>query len=59
MSPAATLARVREHGVLLSLAGGNVLRFTPPLCVTPSEIDEGVAVVRRCSSKRRAKDEAS
>ena len=45
--PAATLARVREGGVLLSLAGADVLRFTPPLCVTRAEIDEGLAVVRK------------
>ena len=43
----ATLASIREGGVLLSLAGGDVLRFTPPLCVTEAEIDEGVAVVER------------
>jgi acetylornithine/succinyldiaminopimelate/putrescine aminotransferase len=46
VNPAATLARVREQGVLLSLAGADVLRFTPPLCVTPAELDEGLAVVR-------------
>lgn len=43
--PRATLAAVRDRGVLLSLAGGNVLRFSPPLNVTGEEIDEGVAVV--------------
>ncbi|MFI5308901.1 MAG: aspartate aminotransferase family protein [Polyangiales bacterium] len=46
VDPAATLAAVRERGVLLSLAGANVLRFTPPLCVTREEIDEGIGVVR-------------
>jgi acetylornithine/N-succinyldiaminopimelate aminotransferase len=44
--PRATLARIRERGVLLSLAGADVLRFTPPLCVTRSEIDEGLEIVR-------------
>ena len=43
--PAAVLAKVRDRRVLMSLAGGNVLRFTPPLCVTADEIDEGFAVV--------------
>lgn len=43
--PAAVLASIRERGVLLSLAGGNVLRFSPPLCVTREEIDQGVSVV--------------
>jgi predicted acetylornithine/succinylornithine family transaminase len=47
VDPAATLAKLRDAGVLLSLAGGNVLRFTPPLCVSAQEIDEGVAVVER------------
>jgi acetylornithine/N-succinyldiaminopimelate aminotransferase len=45
--PAALLAAIREAGVLLSIAGGNVLRFTPPLCVTASEIDEGIAIIER------------
>jgi predicted acetylornithine/succinylornithine family transaminase len=45
VDPAGVLGAVRQRGVLLSLAGGDVLRFTPPLCVTPEEIDEGLAVV--------------
>jgi len=48
--PAALLGAIREAGVLLSIAGGNVLRFTPPLCVTAAEIDEGVAIVERVLS---------
>ncbi|MGD8860289.1 MAG: acetylornithine/succinylornithine family transaminase [Myxococcales bacterium] len=47
IDPAATLGAVRDHGVLLSLAGGDVLRFTPPLCVTTEELDEGLAAVER------------
>jgi predicted acetylornithine/succinylornithine family transaminase len=46
VDPVAALAAVRERGVLLSLAGANVLRFTPPLSVTREEIDEGIAAVR-------------
>lgn len=46
VDPRATLGAVRERGVLLSLAGGDVLRFSPPLNVTTDEIDEGIAVVR-------------
>lgn len=46
VTPAEVLAKVREHGVLLSLAGGNVLRFSPPLCVSEEELAEGVRTVR-------------
>lgn len=46
VSPGDVLRAVREAGVLLSLAGGNVLRFTPPLCVSEDELLEGVRVVR-------------
>lgn len=48
--PAALLAAIREAGVLLSIAGGNVLRFTPPLCVTAAELDEGLAIVEKVLS---------
>ncbi len=43
--PAKVLSAIRDAGVLLSLAGGNVLRFSPPLCVTKGEIDEAMTVV--------------
>jgi acetylornithine/N-succinyldiaminopimelate aminotransferase len=36
------LGRVRDKGVLLTIAGSRVLRFTPPLVVTEVEIDEAV-----------------
>jgi len=45
VDPGQALAAIREAGVLLSLAGGNVLRFSPPLCVSRAEIDRGVAIV--------------
>jgi predicted acetylornithine/succinylornithine family transaminase len=56
VDPVATLAMIREQGVLLSIAGGDVLRFTPPLCVTRSEIDEGLKVVKAvlASAPRKA-----
>lgn len=41
----AVLGAVREHGVLLTVAGADGLRFTPPLVVTRDELDEGVAQV--------------
>src|SRR5690606_25613794 len=34
IDPLATLARVRDAGLLLSIAGGDVLRVSPPLNVT-------------------------
>ncbi len=37
------VARAREQGLLISIAGGNVVRFAPPLIVTKPEIDEAVA----------------
>ena len=37
--------RARESGVLLSVAGGTVVRFVPPFIVTDDEIDEGVAAL--------------
>ncbi|MFT3766545.1 MAG: aspartate aminotransferase family protein [Minicystis sp.] len=43
--PRNLLNATREHGVLLTAAGTNVLRFTPPLVVTEAEIDEGLARV--------------
>ena len=39
------VARAREQGVLLSVAGGTVVRFVPPFVVTAEEIDEGVAAL--------------
>jgi acetylornithine/N-succinyldiaminopimelate aminotransferase len=39
------LGAVRERGVLLTVAGASVLRFTPPLVITPAEIDEAIAQV--------------
>ena len=43
--PAAIIADIRKRGVLLSIAGGNVLRFSPPLCITKAEIDEAMVAV--------------
>ncbi len=41
----AALAKVRERGVLLTLAGERALRFSPPLVVSEAELDEAVAAV--------------
>jgi len=43
--PGAIVADIRKRGVLVSIAGGTVLRFSPPLCVTEAEIAEGLTAV--------------
>jgi len=44
------LPRVHAEGVLLTASGESVLRFSPPLVVKPSELEEGVAAVRKALS---------
>jgi len=39
------VTRAREQGLLLSVAGGNVVRFAPALVVTRSEIDQAVEIL--------------
>jgi acetylornithine/succinyldiaminopimelate/putrescine aminotransferase len=54
--PGAILGEIRKRQVLLSIAGGKVLRFSPPLCVSQAEIDEGLVVVEaalRASKPRK------
>lgn len=41
----------REHGVLLSVAGGSVVRFAPALNVSHEHIDEAVSVLDAVLSK--------
>ncbi|MET0385299.1 MAG: acetylornithine/succinylornithine family transaminase [Polyangiales bacterium] len=43
--PGALVADARARGVLLSIAGGNVLRFSPPLVINQAEIDEALVAV--------------
>lgn len=43
--PAAIVADIRARGVLVSIAGGSVLRISPPLVITAKEIDEGLDVI--------------
>lgn len=37
----------REHGLLILDCGpnANVIRFIPPLCVTPAELDQGIDII--------------
>jgi len=37
--------KAREKGLLLSVAGGQVVRFAPPLVVDKAEIDEALAIL--------------
>jgi predicted acetylornithine/succinylornithine family transaminase len=39
------VARARAGGLLLSVAGGNVVRFAPPLIVTKAEVDEAIQIL--------------
>jgi acetylornithine/N-succinyldiaminopimelate aminotransferase len=36
-----------QQGLLLLSAGPNVLRFVPPLIVTPSDVDQAVAILQK------------
>jgi acetylornithine/N-succinyldiaminopimelate aminotransferase len=38
-------AALRDAGLLLTVAGGNALRFSPPLTITDEELDEGISLV--------------
>ncbi|MEI9949680.1 MAG: acetylornithine/succinylornithine family transaminase [Pseudomonadota bacterium] len=44
------MAILQESGVLLTIAGGQALRFSPPLIVTRAELEEGVALLERALS---------
>ena len=45
LAPRELLPRAREEGLLITAAGPSALRFTPPLNVSESEIDEAVHCV--------------
>ena len=42
---APVVARAAERGLLISVAGGNVVRLAPPLIVTKTQIDEAVQIL--------------
>jgi predicted acetylornithine/succinylornithine family transaminase len=44
VDPRATLGALREEGLLLCIAGGNVLRFAPPLNVSSEDIETGLRI---------------
>jgi acetylornithine/N-succinyldiaminopimelate aminotransferase len=41
------MSAVQESGVLLTIAGGQALRFSPPLIITRAELEEGVQLLER------------
>ncbi|MDZ4696446.1 MAG: aspartate aminotransferase family protein [Deltaproteobacteria bacterium] len=45
LDAAAIVGKAREKGLLLSVAGGSVVRFVPPLIVTSALIDEAIAIL--------------
>ena len=45
-APATVVAKCREKGLLLSVAGDKVVRFAPPYVVERAQLDEAVATLR-------------
>lgn len=44
--PSPTVAALREAGLLVPSAGGNVIRLLPPLTATPQELSQSVQILR-------------
>jgi acetylornithine/N-succinyldiaminopimelate aminotransferase len=44
------MSAVQDSGVLLTIAGGQALRFSPPLIVSKSEIEDAVSLLERALS---------
>ena len=47
VDPGATMAALHAAGLLLTLAGGHVIRISPALNVTRDELDEGLGILER------------
>jgi acetylornithine/succinyldiaminopimelate/putrescine aminotransferase len=47
IDPGATIGAVHAAGLLLTLAGGDVIRISPSLNVTQEELDEGLAILEQ------------
>jgi predicted acetylornithine/succinylornithine family transaminase len=45
-TPAQVTTRCREKGMLVSVAGSNVIRFAPPYIVEQAQLDEAVTILR-------------
>ena len=44
--PAQVTSKCREKGLLLSIAGANVIRFAPPYVVERAQLDEAVSILK-------------
>lgn len=45
--PSPIVAKAKELGLLIITAGGNVIRFVPPLTIGEDTLDEGVAILEK------------
>jgi acetylornithine/N-succinyldiaminopimelate aminotransferase len=45
IDPRGVLATLQGRGLLVSVAGGRALRFSPPLVVKPSELEEALGIL--------------
>ncbi len=48
--PAPVIAQLRDAGLLVPMAGGNVIRLLPPLTATEAELAESVQILRKVLS---------
>ena len=55
--PADVVTRARAAGLLLSVAGANIVRFVPPLIVGKAEIDEAIEILDHVLGEARSGDE--
>lgn len=51
VDPGATVAAIHSAGLLVTLAGGHVIRISPALNVTRDELDEGLAILEEVLSE--------
>ncbi len=54
LAAAACAAALREHGVLVGTAGGNALRFAPPLVIDEAQIDRAIDALAAVLALRQA-----
>jgi acetylornithine/N-succinyldiaminopimelate aminotransferase len=47
----AVLQQLAEGGLLVTIAGGQAVRFSPPLVISEAELDEGLSIVEQVLAK--------